>query len=285
MPTIALTGACGVLGSAAGAVLEAAGYTVLPVDLRTGTWPRVPVDILVHCAGDARVWYADVEYARSYDVNVDGIRCAAEAARDIGGVQHVVLASSVCVYAECNAARMPLGESAHLAERPSYGLIKVRCEATCFGQLPTTALRFGGLYGPGAKKGLVYDLETWVRVHTVDESIAKYAEQVLQERWRRTSVYHLCSLEDAAKAILLAVQQRPQGAYNIVTGQPRNVESWAAEYAPGLVVDDRGPGVYQSFDNARWRALEQDAAGASPPSERACAVFAALQAAKKGCTP
>ena len=84
------------------------------------------------------------------DVNVRGTLNVLLAARDAGAV--VVAASSSSVYGD--QSEFPLGESMALAPRSPYAVSKLALEVYCAGiglsyGVPTVALRYFNVYGPG----------------------------------------------------------------------------------------------------------------------------------------
>jgi UDP-glucose 4-epimerase len=115
------------------------------------------VDAVVHLAAVASVPRSILDPRRSHDVNVNGTLSLLEEARR--GGQHVVFASSSAVFGR--NAKVP--HDSHDWTRPisPYGATKLAAEgyvnaySASYG-LPTLALRFFNVYGPGQRADHAY---------------------------------------------------------------------------------------------------------------------------------
>jgi nucleoside-diphosphate-sugar epimerase len=155
---VLVTGHCGLVGRALGAVLREAGIDVRGLDLRGEGDARGDVrdreavaraaegcDGIVHLAAVSRVIDGERDPARCESVNVDGTRTVLDATR----VRWFVFASSREVYGQ--AARLPVAEGAPLLPMNVYGRAKVAGEeltdAARARGLATAVVRLSNVYG------------------------------------------------------------------------------------------------------------------------------------------
>lgn len=110
------------------------------------------IDVVYHLAARVSV-PASVLYPREYNtVNVGGTVALLEAARDVGVVKRVVLASSATVYG--NQAEQPVTETMATLPAAPYAVSKLAAEQYLFtigraAGFETVALRIFNAYGPG----------------------------------------------------------------------------------------------------------------------------------------
>lgn len=171
---IVVTGGAGFIGSNLVRALLMGGNDVLVVDdLSSGAAenldPRAgfrKLDILddalpavfaefaphavVHLAAQSSVTVSIADPARDREVNVEGTRRVAAAARDAGAVR-VISASSAAVYGE--PAELPLKEVSAKAPINPYGESKLEAESALAQELAGTStdyasFRFSNVYGP-----------------------------------------------------------------------------------------------------------------------------------------
>lgn len=169
-----VTGGCGFIGGHLVRALRAAGHKVRVLDdLSTGHREVLPAGValiegdvadpaamaaasegasgIFHLAAVASVERCNREYRTAHRTNLGGTVTVFETARDAGCIP-VTWASSAAVYGA--ADEMPIGEDAPKGPLSPYGADKLGGElhaaaaANVFG-LPSTALRFFNVYGPG----------------------------------------------------------------------------------------------------------------------------------------
>jgi nucleoside-diphosphate-sugar epimerase len=158
-----VTGAAGLIGSAVGALLRAAGATVLPLDLR-GPAPDgrgdfrdrailarllAEADGVLHFAAISRVIDGERNPDLCWSVNAEGTRTVLELAGQSPRRPWVVYASSREVYGQQDA--LPVHEDAPLKPKNIYARSKAEAErlmgeARAAGQ-QVSILRFSNVYG------------------------------------------------------------------------------------------------------------------------------------------
>ncbi len=115
------------------------------------------MDGVFHFAAVADVRQGEADPAHMRAVNVQGTRNVLEACRD-AGVPQVVLASTAAVYGPCAAAA---SEDAPMDPRSRYAASKSEAEALAQSfagpDLKVTVLRFGNVFGPRSRRGVMYD--------------------------------------------------------------------------------------------------------------------------------
>lgn len=152
-----VTGAAGFLGGAIARELQARGFQLSLFDcvaspegigdrfigdIRDADALRVAMagcDIVYHCAAVAELEDASKDPRLAIDVNVLGTLSVLESARD-AGVSRFMHASSVYV----------LSRSGSIYRTSKQAAENLVADFTTLYQLPSTVLRFGSLYGPGA---------------------------------------------------------------------------------------------------------------------------------------
>jgi UDP-glucose 4-epimerase len=117
------------------------------------------VDVVVHLAAQTRVMDSIADPLAGFDVNVRGTLTLLEAVRRGPGARRFILASTGG--AILGDATPPVHEDMPARPLSPYGASKLACEGYCaayFGAygVPTVALRFSNVYGPGSyRKGSV----------------------------------------------------------------------------------------------------------------------------------
>ena len=212
-----VTGGSGFLGSHVVDAARAAGHTVRSLDVRPSPWstradeevegdvrdPDVVTraaaecDAIVHLAAVADLAAAERDPAAAEAVNVGGTANVLAAAR-AAGIDRVLHASSIYVHARTGGAYRATKRAAEALVRGA-------------GDLRTTVLRFGSLYGPRADEG---------------NAIRRILLQALGERridfWGDgTEVREYVHVYDAAALTVAALDERHTGATLHLTGRQR----------------------------------------------------------------
>ncbi|WP_432477852.1 NAD-dependent epimerase/dehydratase family protein [Nocardioides sp. GXQ0305] len=289
---VLLTGAAGFIGSAVATVLAEAGHEVVPVDVmlpeahggtappagvhaldvrEAGDWVDLlrGVDVVCHQAAvvGAGVTVADIPaYAGHNDLGTATLL----AAMHEGGVDRLVLASSMVVYGEgryrcpdhgnqparprdvgaleagrfevaCPVCGAPLAwalvdEDARLDPRSSYAASKVAQEhyaAAWVRQAPASAvaLRYHNVYGPGMPRDTPYS-----GVAAIFRSSLERGEppRVFEDGGQVRDFVQVSDVAAANLAALDAVVDGPAGrfdAYNVCSGSPVTILDVARELA------------------------------------------------------
>lgn len=166
---VVVTGGAGFIGMHLVRALTEAGYNVAVVDLKQGTDILKPEDLkeamtgatyVFHLAALPRVQYSIEHPEETNETNVTGTLNVLVAARD-AGVTKVIYSASSSAYGDATA--MPLVESMPANPISPYALQKYTGELYCklFSEvygLPTVALRYFNVYGPGADPNGAYAL-------------------------------------------------------------------------------------------------------------------------------
>ena len=161
-----------------------------------------------------------------FETNIGGTLNVLLAARAVG-VQRVIYTSSTSVYG--NPRYLPVNEDDHLSLLTPYAVSKLSGEHYCMAfyesyGLPTTAVRYSNIYGPGQDPSNPYC-----------GVVAKFAESLFANR---PPVVHgdgnqtrdFTYIDDAVEAtILAAVSERAIGeVFNVGTGVETSVNQLAA---------------------------------------------------------
>lgn len=218
-----LTGHRGFLGARVVQKLEAAGYAVvtIPGDLAEADALRSeldrigPADVLVHLAGKSHGSWTELSRA-----NVGTTVALLDACQE-RGLRRLVYASSGAVYGE-PLERRPSQEDDQLQPTTVYGLTKLHAEAVVEffernHDWSGCVLRFPALYGPSARKGVVYDMLSAAR-----------SQGRIRIHGDGTQFRQFVHLEDAATAVVLAVQAGGSGPFNITSPLVMTVNELAA---------------------------------------------------------
>jgi len=173
--------------------------------------PDVVVHQMTALAPKPDMKHPDRWFAQTNRLRTEGTDHLLAAAQD-AGVEHVVAQS----YASWNGIRSGgwvKTEDDPLDPGPAsapLGAKAIRHVEESVGRIGGTVLRYGWLYGPGAMEALV-------------EPIRKGQFPVVGGGAGHTSFVHL---DDAASATVLAIEQRPNGGFNIVDDEPAAVHEW-----------------------------------------------------------
>ena len=164
-----------------------------------------------------------------FETNIGGTLNVLMAARATG-VERVIYTSSTSVYG--NPRYLPVNEDDHLSLLTPYAVSKLSGEHYCMAfyesyEVPTTALRYSNLFGPGQDPANPYC-----------GVVAKFAESLFAER---PPVIHgdgnqtrdFTYIDDAVEATLLAATspRAPGEVFNVGTGVETSVNRLAAVLA------------------------------------------------------
>jgi nucleoside-diphosphate-sugar epimerase len=135
------------------------------------------------------------------------------AAAEATGVSHVVAQSVAIWYGGGNGGRVTEGETAlpeEVGPKLRQGVEGGRHVEGVVVEAGGAALRYGGLYGPGATDDLI---------------------ELVRKRWfpligGGNGYFSWVHLDDAASATVLAVEQKANGVFNIVDDEPVRVRDW-----------------------------------------------------------
>lgn len=238
--SVFITGAAGFLGRAVVDTLEAAGQ---PVDCHAGPlgspgperWYRGLIDdvaavgrwtkgadVIVHLAGPpwvGRSFQDPAAYARAHTVGTAAVLSAA-----IATGAHVVYISSAEVYGR--PEQRLIDETCPLLPVSPYGAAKLGAEAIAralAADVGVTILRPFCVYGDGGHEASVSGrIITQLRESTGPVEGARLIE--IMDGAPVRDFVHVC---DVARAVRLAVEQRPVGAFNVGTGRGTSIASLA----------------------------------------------------------
>jgi len=242
--TVLVTGGAGFIGSHLAATLDGECEVRVLDHLSTGDPSNVPegvelfeadvrndeavvratadADVVFHLAGLVSVERSTEVPARSHDVNVGGTMAVLEAARREDA--RVVAASSAAVYGQPET--VPVPETASLRPANPYGVDKLaldhytRLYADLY-DLPTVALRYFNVYGPGQPPG------DYAGVITAFLERAR-AGDPLTVHGDGTQTRDFVHVADVVRANLLAATTDEVGrAYNVGTGTEVSVQELA----------------------------------------------------------
>ncbi len=267
---VLVTGAAGLIGMAVRPVLEAAGHTLVPVDVTsfgrtdpglhnialadTAGLERLveerSVDAIVHCGAISGPMMAQGQPLELVSVNIDATAVLLDLARRTG-MRRFVFCSSISVYGDVGTATIT--EATPLRPTSVYGATKVACEQLIQGfaveyGLDGVSLRIGRVYGPYRRANC-------------------YLKQLIEdtEAGRTTTIpcdpkflYHYVFADDVAAAIRVALETEtlPRREYNVGSGQALTMPALIdrartalpalrASLVPG---QDDVPDVQTSFD-------------------------------------
>ena len=274
--TILVTGASGLLGSRVVPLLSQKvanariiavsrnkdyvshdpGVDVIHGDLRDPElWSRLPETItsVIHLAAIIS-WRAEQKYEASIVTdNVLPVANLIEFTQRWPNLQQVVYSSSISVYRWSGEW---LSESSPAQPVNLYGAAKL-CGENLFGCLQvrnvrTVSLRFSSLYARGQYEGTVLPI-------MVNRALQRQDLLIFGDGTRTQDFLHC---EDAARAVLLALERHASGVYNIGTGTPVSTSQLAETvshvfsngeskivYQPARAGDD--PGVKLDISKAR----------------------------------
>jgi len=239
-----ITGIAGLLGGYLRRLFLDEGYTVTGTDIRNPEeLPGVgladiteytsyheifdggAIDVVIHCAGRPAIYWAEQNPYSAFRIHSLGTLNILEGIRRAERNLKLIYISSAEVY------RLPNTDAEKALPNPDnfYGLSKLAGEdyVRMYGErfeFPYTILRPSGVYGPGAAKGVPYDLThpfitggSAVKLYTSPESEIDY-------------VY----IVDVASAVRMALESEWDGVTaNIACGDPLRVGEayeWVREY-------------------------------------------------------
>jgi UDP-glucose 4-epimerase len=172
------------------------------------------VDVVVHLAAHTRVIESIAEPLVSFDANVRGTLTLLEAVRRRGGIGRFILASTGG--AILGDAEPPVHEDMPARPLSPYGASKLACEGYCsayFGAygVPTVALRFSNVYGPGSdRKGSV--VAAFLRRVAAGEPLIVYGDG----RQTRDFLY----VDDLCRAVVAAAERDCAGqVFHVACGR------------------------------------------------------------------
>lgn len=172
------------------------------------------VEVVVHLAAHTRVIESIADPLASFDVNVRGTLTLLEAVRRRPGIRRFVLASTGG--AILGDAEPPVHEEMPARPLSPYGASKLACEGYCsayFGAygVPTVALRFSNVYGPGSeRKGSV--VAAFLRAVRAAEPLVVYGDG----RQTRDFLY----VDDLCDAVIAAVERDCGGqVFHVASGR------------------------------------------------------------------
>ena len=142
---------------------------------------------LVVCAGArAEKWKANAEPER----DLDNIECLVRALEQVN-VGKLVLISTVDVF--LNPIDVDENSPVPMTGLHAYGRNRRRLEQIVAGRFDAAILRLPGLYGPGLKKNVIYDLLHENETHKVD-SRGVFQFYNVERLWRDIQVVLDCEL-------------------------------------------------------------------------------------------
>jgi UDP-glucose 4-epimerase len=185
---------------------------------------RERIETCIHLAAKISVFESIVKPYDTVDVNVNGTLSILDACAD-NDVKNFVFASSAAVYGAPKV--LPVLEDHPLEPLSPYGASKVACEALATsyrnsGKIPnTTSLRFFNVYGEGQT------LEYAGVITKFLERLSKGLPPIIFGDGKQTRDF--ISVEDVVTAILLAVESKVPGVFNIGTGKPISISELATK--------------------------------------------------------
>ncbi|HWP59506.1 MAG TPA: NAD-dependent epimerase/dehydratase family protein [Candidatus Acidoferrales bacterium] len=190
-------------------------------------------DVVIHLAAGVSVSESAKDPARFVLANSYATAVLMQAIVAAGGVQHIIVASSMSVYGEGFETR---GVREEHACRPAsvYGMTKYDTEQLCringeiYG-IPVTALRLFNTYGPGQS---LTNAETGVVAIFASRLLAGEQPVIYEDGLQIRDFIHV---SDVAAAIEAALFFRPKAAINIGTGIPLPVQAVANMLSMHLV--------------------------------------------------
>jgi dTDP-L-rhamnose 4-epimerase len=256
MAVVLVTGSHGFIGTHVCDALRERGDTVVTVDWleprvhgdnpkpadldyagRSGTIPYqfLDVDAVVHLA--AQVGVADsmtepVRYVRDNTLDTTEFWMALTNAHlNHGKIKRVVVASSMSIYghSSCKGIR----ETAPVVPASVYGLTKYdqECLSLMLGKtvgIPTIALRFFNVYGPGQA---LHNPYTGVLANFANNMRRGEPPVVYEDGYQTRDFIHV---RDVTRAVLAALDSTWVGAVNIGTGEATSIRRAAHQLARAM---------------------------------------------------
>lgn len=182
---------------------------------------RVKPDIVIHCAANGSVDYAQNNYQEVYHVNVEGTRNIMLAAKDYNA--KVVYISSNAVYAGDNP---PYSEESETKPLNSYGSIKLQAEQVVVDHLDWLIVRPFLLFGWPYPSGR----QNWATLVYNDLSQDKPVQMVNDVVWQPTYVV------DCAEAIWKLLEFNNE-IFNIASPEKMTLYRFAVNVAEVFELD------------------------------------------------
>ena len=166
-------------------------------------------------------------------------------------VEHLVYASSMSVYDFLSPQYLPVDEAHPCQPLQDYGREKLQGEALCMqacrtGELRVCALRLAGIFGPGKPHGAAY---VFARAIMADEPVVIETDRAID----------LLYVEDAARALQLAIGAAETGVFNIGSGDSCALSRLAEKIGQRLGqkprIQCRAEGNPFFFDISRARSI------------------------------
>ena len=170
------------------------------------------VDYIIHLAAWLGVEASDTQPLKCLDINIEGTMRVLEAAA-MAGIHKIVFASSSEVYGD--PAEMPIRETTPLNPKSVYAVTKLAGEEYVRGfskqyGIPHAIVRFFNIYGP--RQDLRF-------------AVPRFVESVLEGR--AAQIYGdgsqsraFCHVSDAARGVLLALEQKAADSETFNIGNP-----------------------------------------------------------------
>lgn len=256
MKTVLITGVAGFLGRHAAREFARAGWRVVGVDraapeeaqLGAGTLYHrmelpsagfgellraLPPGACVHAAGRAAADGAMEDPAADFRAHTVLTFELLETLRTSAPRCRMLLLSSAAVYG--HPASLPVAETQRTAPLSPHGYHRLQCELLCeeFTRnyaLPTTIVRIFSAYGPGLRRGVVWD---------ICARVLSGAAAALHGTGRET--HDFIHASDIARGLLLLAEKGGAGAgvYNMASGEETTVAALADLLLPALLCETR----------------------------------------------
>ncbi len=240
--TIVITGGYGFIGSVVAKKLYEQGATIIIIDnCSTGNKRAIPfahiayemnvedalcemvfkqhkIDIIIHCAAQTSVMKSMHDPIQDSYSNVFGVLRMLMWSQKYN-VEHFVFTSSATVYGD--QSTWPLTEVQQLNPLSIYGLNKQIGEMYCerwskFHNVPTLILRFSNVYGP----------QTYNNEAIIPKIVQALSNnQLLTIYGNGEQTRDFIFVDDIANAIILGVEKRLNGVFNISTNKQNSVNT------------------------------------------------------------
>lgn len=240
--TIVITGGYGFIGSVVAKKIYEQGATIIIVDnCSTGNKRAAPfahiayemnvedalcetifkqhkIDLIIHCAAQTSVMKSMNDPIQDSYSNVFGVLRMLMWAQKYN-VEHFVFTSSAAVYGD--QLTMPITEEQQLNPLSVYGLNKQIGEMYCerwakFHNISTLILRFSNVYGPKTNKNEAI-------IPQIVDSITNHKILTIYGDGEQTRDF--IYVDDIANAIIVGVEKRLNGIFNISTNEQHSVNT------------------------------------------------------------
>jgi len=207
-------------------------------DLKTALHWANGCDAIIHLAAKIDVQESLKNPEKYTETNIRGTYNLLEAAHK----QNIplVFASSAAVYGDCD--HLPVKEAEPTKPLSIYGGTKVSGEALvesyAYGYgLPCSNLRLFNVYGPGQSKEYAGVVTKFLESAKNNEPITIFGDGTQT----RDFVY----VQDVVQAILLSLNKKPLGTYNIAYGKPTSINDLAETvkklFNPDIEINHKDP--------------------------------------------